>query len=73
MEVKIPDEIFNIKKWECTVKSNNNVATFIKELVLELPKGEILDFESGGYIQIDIPKYEFKYSKDDWVFKNRFD
>ncbi|MAX29599.1 MAG: NADH:ubiquinone reductase (Na(+)-transporting) subunit F [Candidatus Marinimicrobia bacterium] len=65
MEIKIPDEIFNIKKWQCTVKSNNNVATFIKELVLELPEGEILDFESGGYIQIDIPKYEFKYSEFD--------
>ena len=65
MEIKIPDEIFNIKKWQCTVKSNNNVATFIKELVLELPKGEILDFKSGGYIQIDIPKYEFKYSEFD--------
>ena len=65
MEIKIPDEIFNIKKWQCTVKSNNNVATFIKELVLELPKGEILDFESGGYIQIDIPKYELKYLEFD--------
>ena len=53
MQIKIPDEIFSIKKWECTVRSNNNVATFIKELVLELPKGEILDFQSGGYIQID--------------------
>jgi len=65
MEVKIPDEIFSIKKWECTVKSNDNVATFIKELVLELPDGEILDFESGGYIQIDIPEYELKYSEFD--------
>jgi Na+-transporting NADH:ubiquinone oxidoreductase subunit F len=63
MEIKIPDEIFNIKKWECTVRSNNNVATFIKELVLELPEGEILDFESGGYIQIDIPKYKLQYSE----------
>tara|TARA_Y100000389_G_scaffold151152_1_gene150868 strand:+ start:10919 stop:12154 length:1236 start_codon:yes stop_codon:yes gene_type:complete len=63
MEVKIPDEIFNIKKWECTVKSNYNVATFIKELVLELPEGENLDFESGGYIQIDIPEYELKFSE----------
>ena len=63
LEVKIPDEIFSIQKWECTVKSNENVATFIKELVLELPKGENLDFESGGYIQIDIPKYELKYSE----------
>ena len=65
MEVKIPDEIFSIKKWECTVKSNDNVATFIKELVLELPDGEILDFESGGYIQIDVPEYELKYSEFD--------
>ena len=65
MEVKIPDEIFSIKKWECTVKSNDNVATFIKELVLELPSGEILDFESGGYIQIDIPEYELQYSEFD--------
>tara|TARA_B100000579_G_scaffold425966_1_gene432482 strand:- start:2458 stop:3693 length:1236 start_codon:yes stop_codon:yes gene_type:complete len=65
LEVKIPDEIFSIKKWECTVRSNENVATFIKELVLELPKGEILEFESGGYIQIDIPEYELKYSEFD--------
>ncbi len=65
MEVKIPDEIFSIKKWECTVRSNKNVATFIKELVLELPNGEILDFQSGGYIQIDVPSYELKYSEFD--------
>ena len=62
MEVRVPDEIFNIKKWESRVRSNENVATFIKELVLELPKGEILDFQSGGYIQIDIPKYTLQYS-----------
>jgi len=65
MEIKIPDEIFSIKKWECTVRSNYNVATFIKELVLELPDGEILEFESGGYIQIDIPEYKLKYSEFD--------
>ena len=65
MEVKIPDEIFSIKKWECTVRSNDNVATFIKELVLELPDGEILNFESGGYIQIDIPEYKLEYSEFD--------
>ena len=47
MEIKIPNEIFNIKKWECKVKSNKNVATFIKELILELPEGEILDFQSA--------------------------
>ena len=65
MEVKIPNEIFSIKKWECTVRSNHNVATFIKELILELPKDETLDFQSGGFIQIDVPKYEFKFSKFD--------
>ena len=65
MEIKIPDEIFSIKKWDCTVKSNKNVATFIKELILELPEDEILDFQSGGYIQIDVPEYEFKYSEFD--------
>jgi Na+-transporting NADH:ubiquinone oxidoreductase subunit F len=65
MEIKIPDEIFSIRKWECTVRSNDNVATFIKELVLELPDGEILDFESGGYIQIDIPEYKLQYSEFD--------
>jgi len=65
MEIKIPDEIFSIKKWACTVKSNKNVATFIKELILELPKGQILEFQSGGYIQIDVPEYKFKYSEFD--------
>ena len=62
MKIEIPDEIFSIQKYECTVRSNNNVATFIKELVLELPAGESLPFKSGGYIQIDIPDYELKYS-----------
>tara|TARA_Y100001970_G_scaffold42776_1_gene53280 strand:- start:64134 stop:65366 length:1233 start_codon:yes stop_codon:yes gene_type:complete len=65
MEIKIPDEIFSIQKWECTVRSNDNVATFIKELVLELPDGEVLDFQSGGYIQIDIPEYKLQYSEFD--------
>ena len=62
MKIRIPEEIFGIKKWECTVKSNYNVATFIKEFVVELPEGENMDFESGGYIQIDVPKttVEFK-------------
>lgn len=57
MKIHVPDEIFSIQKWECTVSSNNNVATFIKELVLNLPEGENLNFEAGGYIQIDIPEY----------------
>jgi len=56
MEIKIADEIFGIKKWECTVRSNYNVASFIKEFVVELPEGESLDFQSGGYVQIDVPE-----------------
>ena len=65
MDIHIPDEIFNIQKWDCTVVSNNNVATFIKELVLKLPDGQVLNFESGGYIQIDIPAYKILYSDFD--------
>ena len=56
MDIKIPEEVFGIKKWDCTVKSNYNVASFIKEFVVELPEGENLDFEAGGYIQIDVPQ-----------------
>ena len=55
MTVKVPEEIFGIKKWECEVVSNYNVSTFIKEYVVKLPDGETLDFEAGGYIQIDVP------------------
>ena len=58
MKIYVPEEIFSIRKWECTVISNKNVATFIKELVLKLPEGENLEFKAGGYIQIDIPKYD---------------
>ncbi len=66
MEIKIPDEVFSIKKWDCEVVSNNSVATFIKELVIDLPKGDNLDFKAGGYIQIDIPEYSgLKYSNFD--------
>lgn len=56
MRIHIPEEIFGIKKWECEVVSNYNVSTFIKEFVVKLPEGEVLDFESGGYIQIDVPE-----------------
>jgi len=56
MSIHVPPEIFGIKKWECEVVSNHNVATFIKEFVVRLPEGETLDFRSGGYIQIDVPK-----------------
>ena len=56
MKMEIPQEILGIKKWECEVVSNDNVATYIKEFVVRLPEGETLDFKSGGYIQIDVPK-----------------
>ena len=65
MEVKIPQEVLGIKKWECEAVSNNNVASFIKEFVVKLPEGEILDFKSGSYIQIDVPKYEANFADMD--------
>lgn len=55
MHIRIPEEIFGIKKWDCEVVSNYNVASFIKEFVVKLPEGENLDFEAGGYIQVDVP------------------
>ncbi|NUN99725.1 MAG: NADH:ubiquinone reductase (Na(+)-transporting) subunit F [Saprospiraceae bacterium] len=55
MEIRVPEEVFGIKKWECEVVSNYNVASFIKEFVVRLPEGETLDFQSGGYVQIDVP------------------
>lgn len=61
LDIEIPPEIFSVKKWVCTVRSNRNVATFIKELVLELPKGENVDFRAGGYIQIECPAYDISY------------
>lgn len=64
IEIEVPEEIMGIKKWECEVVSNNNVATFIKEFVVKLPEGENLNFKSGGYIQIDIPPCEVDFSKD---------
>lgn len=64
IKIHIPEEILGVKKWECEVISNRNVATFIKEFVVKLPEGENLNFKSGGYIQIDIPKYSVDFSKD---------
>lgn len=64
MKIGVPPEVFGIKKWECEVISNHNVATFIKEFVVKLPEGENLDFKSGGYIQIDVPKIEVDFGKD---------
>ncbi|MBR0078532.1 MAG: NADH:ubiquinone reductase (Na(+)-transporting) subunit F [Bacteroidales bacterium] len=63
MEIEIPKEFFGIKKWKCKVLSNRNVATFIKEFVVQLPEGERMDFRSGGYIQIDIPACEVDFSR----------
>ena len=55
MKIEVPEEVFGVKKWKCKVRSNHNVATFIKELVLELPKGEAVPFRAGGFIQIERP------------------
>lgn len=65
MKVEIPEEVFGIKKWECEVVSNYNVASFIKEFVVRLPEGEEMDFEAGGYIQVDVPKCEVDYKNFD--------
>lgn len=65
MDIRIPQEIFGIKKWECEVISNYNVATFIKEFVVRLPEGESLDFQAGGYIQIDVPPVTVDYKNID--------
>lgn len=64
LKIKVPEEIFGIKKWECEVVSNHNVATFIKEFVVRLPEGEHLEFESGGYIQIDVPACTVDFKTD---------
>lgn len=65
MDIRVPEEIFGIKKWECEVVSNYNVASFIKEFVVRLPEGENLDFEAGGYIQLDVPKVEVDFKNID--------
>ncbi len=74
MDLELPAEIFSISKWQCRVRSNESRSTFIKELVLELPEGEDLDFRAGGYIQIDAPPHVAEYQtmeiaeefRDDW-------
>ena len=65
MTIEVPHEAFETKKWECTVRSNDNVATFIKELVLELPEGEDVGFKAGGYIQIEAPPHTVHYKDFD--------
>ena len=81
MKIKIPESILGIKKWECEVVSNRNVSTFIKDFVVKLPEGEVLEFEPGGYIQIDVPHYEVKFSdfdiqeqfRTDWDYYKMWD
>lgn len=62
LKIEVPEEVFGVKKWQCEVVSNENVATFIKNLVLRLPEGEDVNFRAGGYIQIECPPHEVKYS-----------
>jgi Na+-transporting NADH:ubiquinone oxidoreductase subunit F len=74
MEVEVPEEVFGVRKFTCKVVSNRNVASFIKELVLEMPAGEELDFRAGGYVQLECPPHDLKYAdfeideqfRDEW-------
>jgi Na+-transporting NADH:ubiquinone oxidoreductase subunit F len=70
MKIEVPAEVFSVKRLECEVVSNHNVATFIKEFIVKLPAGETLDFESGGFIQIDIPPFECDFK--DFDIEERF-
>ncbi len=72
MKITIPESILGIKKWECEVVSNNNVATYIKELVVRLPEGQFLEFEPGSYIQIDVPACTIDFQKDLYTIDERF-
>jgi Na+-transporting NADH:ubiquinone oxidoreductase subunit F len=65
MEIQVPEEVFGVKQWETTVASNDNVATFIKELVLNLPEGETVDFRAGGYVQLEAPAHKVDFSNFD--------
>jgi Na+-transporting NADH:ubiquinone oxidoreductase subunit F len=65
MSIEVPREVFGVRRWECRVRSNRSVSTFIKELVLELPAGERLQFRAGGYIQIECPPHEVRYADFD--------
>jgi Na+-transporting NADH:ubiquinone oxidoreductase subunit F len=65
LKIQVPDNVFGVRKWECTVRSNRNLSTFIKELVLDLPDDETIDFRAGGYIMIECPPHQLKYSDFD--------
>ena len=81
LKIEVPAEFFGVKRWECEVISNHNVATFIKELILKLPEGEKVDFRAGGYVQFEIPPYHIHYKEmviedeyhADWERFNVFD
>jgi Na+-transporting NADH:ubiquinone oxidoreductase subunit F len=73
MKIELEEEVFGIRKWDCTVKSNHNVATFIKEFVVQLPEGEVVPFRAGGYIQIEAPPHHVKYKDFDIDEKFRGD
>ncbi len=73
MQIRVPEEVFGVRKWQCTVRSNDNVATFIKELVLELPAEEEVKFRAGGYIQIECPPYRLKFTDFDVADEYRGD
>ncbi|MBB1317554.1 NADH:ubiquinone reductase (Na(+)-transporting) subunit F [Shewanella sp. SR43-4] len=81
MDLEVDEEIFGVKKWQCEVISNNNQATFIKELLLKIPDGEEVLFKAGGYIQIEAPAHEVRYAdfdipeeyRGDWVKYGLFD
>ena len=81
LKIEVPPEVMEIKKFEATVRSNDNVATFIKELIVDLPEGVDLNFKAGGYIQMDVPKYDIKFKdfeigeeyRDDWEKFGLFD
>lgn len=87
MKIAVPEEFFGVKKWECEVIANDNVATFIKELTLKLPEGENVDFRAGGYVQLEAPAHEVDYRDFDipekyqgdwdrfnlWQYKSRVD
>ena len=65
MKIRVPEDVFGVRQWDCTVESNPNVATFIKELTLRLPEGESVDFRAGGYVQLECPPHRLKYSDFD--------
>lgn len=72
MEIRVPDEVFGVKKWDCEVVSNDNVSTYIKEFVVKLPPGETLQFRSGDYIQIDVPETTITFKTDLYQIPEKF-